>query len=198
LLFINQALIRYGATAVAAFGLVNYLSFLLIRPFTAAMIAALPIMSFNIGAKQPHRVLETLRFSVGFTLLVGLVVTAIGLLLSDQLVALFSGDKNMGYRNTASQAMGLYFLLFLAAGPNYLLAAFLQSTGKTILSLCVNLLKGFLLVVPALAILPGYVGLPGIWLSRSLAEILTLIVIAAYTPYYKGRYYAAGAIVPNT
>ncbi|WAC12992.1 MATE family efflux transporter [Dyadobacter pollutisoli] len=198
LLLINQSLIHFGATAVAAFGLVNYLSFLLIRPFTAAMIAALPIISFNIGAKQPQRVLETLRFSLGFTLLLGIVVTAIGLLLSDQLIVLFSGDKNMAYRKIANQAMGLYFLLFIAAGPNYLLAAFFQSTGKTIIALFINLLKGFLLVAPALLILPEHLGLPGIWLSRSLAEILTLIIVAAYTMYHKDRYYAASAIVPNT
>lgn len=197
LLLINQSLIRYGSTSVAAFGLVNYLSFLLIRPFTAAMIAALPIMSFNIGAKQPQRVLEALRFSLGFTLLLGAAVTAIGLLLSDQLVALFAGEQDIVYRKTASQAMGLYFLLFLAAGPNYLLAAFLQSTGKTTLSLCVNLSKGLVLVIPALLILPGYVGLPGIWLSRSLAEILTFILIGAYTMFYSNRYYAASAIAPN-
>ncbi|WP_031527795.1 MATE family efflux transporter [Dyadobacter crusticola] len=198
LLFINQALIPYGATAVAAFGLVNYLSFLLIRPFTAAMIAALPIMSFNIGAKQPQRVLDTLRFSLGFTLFLGIIAAGSGLLLSDQLIRLFSGDQSMAYRETASHAMNLYFLLFLAAGPNYLLAAFLQSTGKTIASLSVNLLKGLLLVVPALAILPNYLGLPGIWLSRSLSEILAFIAIAAYTFCYKKRYYTADAILQNS
>ncbi|MGN7885732.1 MATE family efflux transporter [Dyadobacter endophyticus] len=198
LLLINQSLIHYGATAVAAFGLVNYLSFLLIRPFTAAMIAALPIMSFNIGAKQPERVLETLRFSLVFTLLLGIIVTLIGLFLSDPLIVLFSGDQNMAYRKIASQAMGLYFLLFLAVGPNYLLAAFLQSTGKTTPALFVNLLKGLLLVAPALMILPDYFGLPGIWLSRSLAEILTLLLFAAYTMYYNDRYYAAGAITPDS
>ena len=104
----------------------------------------------------------------------------------------------MAYREIASQAMGLYFLLFLAVGPNYLLAGFLQSTGKTIPALFVNLLKGLLLVAPALMILPDYFGLPGIWLSRSLAEILTLLLFAAYTMYYSDRYYAANAIIPNS
>ncbi|KQS28330.1 MATE family efflux transporter [Dyadobacter sp. Leaf189] len=195
LLLINQSLIHYGATAIAAFGLVNYLSFLLIRPFTAAMIAALPIISYNIGAKQPDRVLATLRFSLGFTLILGIVVAGLGLFLSDVLVGLFSGDQTVSYRETAGEAMGLYFLLFLAAGPNYLLAAFFQSTGKTIASLFVNLLKGFLLILPALAILPDYLGLPGIWLSRSISEIVTLIVIAAYTLYFKNRYYTSDAIL---
>ncbi|GGB78889.1 MATE family efflux transporter [Dyadobacter sediminis] len=197
LLLINQSLIPFGTLAVATFGLVNYLSFLLIRPFTAAMIAVLPIMSFNMGARQPQRVLESLRFSLGFTFLLGMLVTGIGLFLSDPLVMLFSGDQNMAYRKMVGQAMGLYFLLFLAAGPNYLLAAFFQSTGKTTLSLLINFLKGFLLVSLALVVLPDYFGLSGIWLSRSLAELLTFIIIAAYTRYYKDQYFAESAILPK-
>lgn len=104
----------------------------------------------------------------------------------------------MAYWDIANQAMGLYFLLFLAVGPNYLLAAFLQSTGKTTPALFVNLLKGLLLVAPALMILLDYFSLTGIWLSRSLAEILTLFFFAAYTMYYNDRYYAANAIIPNS
>lgn len=197
LLFINQSLIKYGSSAVAAFGLVNYLSFVLIRPFTAAMIAAMPIISFNVGAKQPQRVLEIFRFALGFTILLGIIVTLTGLLFSDPLVHLFSGDQAVTSRKIASQAMSLYFLLFLAAGPNYILAAFLQSTGKTILSMIINLLKGFLLIVPALLILPDYFGLSGVWLSRSLAEILTFTLVGFYTYYYKKHYFAASAILPN-
>lgn len=132
-----------------------------------------------------ERVLETLRFSMVFTQLLGIIVTLIGLFLSDPLILLFSGDQNMSYREIAGEAMGLYFLLFLAAGQNYFLAAFLQSTGKTPPALFVNLLKGFLLVAPALMILPNYFGLSGIWLSRSLAEILTLLLFAAYMMYHK-------------
>ncbi|KAA0993495.1 MATE family efflux transporter [Dyadobacter aurulentus] len=197
LLLINQSLIQYGSSAVAAFGLVNYLSFLLIRPFTAAMIAALPIISFNVGAKQPQRVLEVFRFSLGFTIVLGIIVTLAGLFLSDPLVFLFSGDQTVSSRQIASQAMNIYFLLFLAAGPNYILAAFLQSTGKTTLTMIINLLKGFLLIVPALLILPEHFGLSGVWLSRSLAEILTFAFVGFYTLYNRKQYFAANAIVPG-
>lgn len=190
LLLINQTLINYGATAIAAFGLINYLSFILIRLFTAAMIAALPIMSFNIGAGQPGRVLATLRFSLAYTLALGVLIAALGFLLSDQLVTLFSGDKSAQYHQVASQAMSLYFLLFLAAGPNYLLAAYLQSTGKSSLSILINCLKGFVLVLLCLGVLPGWLGVAGVWLSRSLAEILTLLLVSVYTLYYRNKYYA--------
>lgn len=196
LLLINQKLINFGPTSVAAFGLVNYLSFILVRLFTAAMIAALPIMSFNIGARQPNRVLETLRFSLLYTLVLGVLITTLGFLFPDQLVTLFSGDQSAQYHQVASQAMSLYFLLFLAAGPNYLLAAYLQSTGKPTLSILINCLKGFALVILCLSVLPDRFGLAGVWLSRSLAEILTLLLVSIYTLYNRKKYYDESAVLP--
>jgi len=87
--------------------------------------------------------------------------------------------------------------LFLAAGPNYILAAFLQSTGKTTLAMIINLLKGFLLIIPGLLVLPDHFGLSGVWLSRSLAEILTFAVVGVYTLYYKKQYFHANTIVKH-
>lgn len=126
------------------------------------------IVSFNIGPRQPNRVLETLRFSLLYTLVLGVLIETLGFLLPDQLVTLFSGDQSAQYHQVASQAMSLYFLLFLAAGPNYLylLAAYLQSTGKPALSIMINCLKGFALVILCLLVLPDRSGLAGVWLSR--------------------------------
>lgn len=197
LLLINQKLISYGSTAVAAFGLINYLSFILVRLFTAAMIASLPIISFNLGAKQPHRVLEILRFSLIYTLLLGVLISGLGFLLPEALIKLFSGDKSAAYQAIASQAMSLYFLLFVAAGPNYILAAYLQSTGRSVLSILINILKGFVLVVACLLILPEHLGLSGVWLSRSVAEIATLLLIGMYTVYHRKIYYSASTILPS-
>ncbi|MES2734449.1 MAG: MATE family efflux transporter [Bacteroidota bacterium] len=197
LLLINHSIVPYGALAVSAFGLVNYLSFLFIRLFTAAMIASLPIISFNIGAKLPHRVLAIFQFALAFTVILGLIVTAIGFAIPGWLVMLFASDETEEFKQVASRAIGLYFLLFMAAGPNYILAAYLQSIGKSIVSTLINLLKGFVFIALFLMVLPGYfkMGLSGIWLSRSLAEILTLLLVGMYTFYNKESYYHVKVIV---
>lgn len=197
LLLINQSIIPYGALAVATFGLVNYVSFIFIRLFTAAMIASLPIMSYNIGAKMPHRVLAILKFSLGFTLLLGIVITIPGFLLPGVLITLFSGDETEAFRQVAANAMSLYFILFVAAGPNYILSAYLQSIGKSTVSTLLHVLKGFILIALFLLLLPGYfqMGLQGIWLSRSLAEISTFVMVAIYTFYNREHYYSDKVIV---
>lgn len=191
LLIINYCIIPYGSLAIATFGLINYVSFVFIRLFTAAMIATLPILSFNIGAKLPHRVLYVFRFSFVFTLVLGLIMTILGFIVSDSLVALFSGDKTPQFKQMASHAMSLYFILFIAAGPNYILSAYLQSTGKSTVSTLINISKGSIMIALFLMILSGYfkMGLSGIWLSRSLAEIFTLLLAGAYTYHNRRDYY---------
>jgi putative MATE family efflux protein len=196
LLIINHMVVSYGALAVAAFGLVNYISFIFIRLLTSAMIAVLPIISFNIGAKLPGRVLSVLKFSLLFTFLVGLLITAAGFLFPNVLVVLFSGDETEKFNQLASAATSLYFLLFVAAGGNYILGAYFQSIGKSTVSILINVLKGIVLIAFFLMLLPGYfeMGVDGIWLSRALAEIFTLLLIGSYTVFHREKYFSAAAI----
>ncbi|WP_138478886.1 MATE family efflux transporter [Dyadobacter bucti] len=197
LLIINHSIVSYGALAVSAFGLVNYISFIFIRLLTSAMIASLPIISFNIGAKLPGRVQEVLKFALTFTFVVGLLITAAGFAFPDLLVVLFSGEETAEFKKVAGGATSLYFLLFLAAGGNYILGAYFQSIGKAAISVLINVLKGIVLIAFFLMILPGYfnMGLNGIWLSRSLAEILTLLLIGCYTLFHKEKYFSKNAIL---
>jgi hypothetical protein len=48
-----------------------------------------------------------------------------------------------------------------------------------------------------LAVLPGAcgLGLRGVWLSRSLAEILTLVLVGGYTWAYREKYYGEKGIL---
>ncbi|WP_254560172.1 MATE family efflux transporter [Dyadobacter diqingensis] len=197
LLMISHSVVPYGALAVAAFGLVNYLSFIFIRLFTAAMIAALPIVSFNIGAKLPARVLAIFRFAFGFTLVLGLVVTAVGFVIPDLLVSLFSDNETDEFVNVAGNATKLYFILFLGAGPNYILSSYLQSIGKSKLATLINILKGFLFIAVFMFLLTDYfeMGLNGILLSRSFAEISTLILVGGYMLCKKGNYFSEEVIM---
>lgn len=196
LLIINKSLVPFGVLVVSAFGIINHLSFIFIRLFTAAMISALPIMSFNIGAGLPQRVLETFRFSLVFTFVLGVLVSALGFIIPDFLVSLFSGQESENFRSIAVNAIGLYFILFVAAGPNYILGAYLQSIGKSTMSTVINVLKGVVLIGLFLFVLPEYfgMGLNGIWLSRSFAEVGTLILIGLLLFFNRKNYYSHEAV----
>ncbi len=196
LVIINQNILPYGAAVVAAFGMVNFVSFIFLRMITAAMLACLPIMSYNIGAKLPERVLAVVRFSISFTLILGITISCVGYLVPGLLIRLFSQSDTAEFRQIAINSMSLYFLLFLAAGPNFILSAYFQSIKKTGISILINVLKSSVFIWLFAAILPGYfkMGLNGIWLSRSFAEITTLLLLISFTFLKKKEYYSLQAI----
>ena len=197
LLLINMRMVQFGATAVSVFGIVNYLSFIFLRLFTAAMISTLPIMSFNIGAKLPGRVLGVFKFSLWFTFALGIVVVALGFLIPEFLVSIFSGSESEEFKKMASDSLGLFFLFFIVAGPNYILGAYLQSIGKLIPSIILNLLKGGILIVIPLFIIPVYFNNEEnwIWLSRTFAEIGAFILVGFYVLNQRKFFFSDKAIL---
>lgn len=197
LLVIAKSIQPYGTSAISAFGMINHVSFLFLRLFTAAMISFLPIASFNIGAKAYTKVRDVLTFSLIFTFLLGISVASLAYLFPDFFVNVFTSHENVQYKALAAQGLFLYFLLFIAAGPNFILGAYFQSIGKLSMSIGINVLKNCFLIIPLVYILTERcgLGLNGIWLSRSLAEILALFAVGAFTLFQREQYYGDYAIV---
>ncbi|MFI0431238.1 MATE family efflux transporter, partial [Mariniflexile sp. HMF6888] len=197
LLLINIRLAQLGAVFVSVFGIINYLSFIFLRLFTAAMVSALPIMSFNIGAKLPNRVLGIFKFSLKFTFVLGIVVVTLGLLFPEFLVTIFSGSETEEFKKIASDALGLFFIFFIVAGPNYILGSYLQSIGKLIPSIILNLLKGSVLVAIPLFLLPEYLanGEKWIWLSRTFAEVGAFMLVGFYILNQRRFFFSDKAIL---
>ncbi|GAB2770603.1 MATE family efflux transporter [Rhabdobacter roseus] len=198
-LLVNQSLLPYGSLAVATFGVLNFMNNIFLRLFTAAMIAAQPIMAFNLGAGSARRVLSTLRFALLFTMAVGVVVYAFGFFFPNLLLQMFTDNESEAFRQVASDAIRLSFLIYLVAGPNYLLALYLQIMGKVRLSVLYNALKGLGFVGLFLALVPVATNarLEGIWLARPLAELSTLLLLGLYTWYQKAHYYPTELPIPQ-
>ncbi len=196
-LVINNKLIQYGDMAVAAFGIINYISFSFLRLFTAAMLAMQPIISYNIGAKLPDRVLETLKYTIKFSVILGVFVYMLGYFFPDVLLQVFSNEESEEFNTLAINAMMIYFTLFFVAGPNYILIMYLQSIGKAQLATIFNILKGIGLVIVFVTILPTIeaLGLNGIWWTRPCTEATVLLIIIGYTLSYKQHYYSKTAIL---
>lgn len=199
LIFLSKSLISYGVIAVSVFGIINYLSIIFLRLFTGAMISALPIFSFNIGAGLSDRVLKAFKFSSLFTVGLGCVVTIIGFLYPRALIQIFVRNESESFYHFASEGLSLFFLLFLAAGPNYIFAAYLQSIGKIKFSIAVHIFKGVILVGIFLMLLLDHFNMDekGVWLSRSLAEITTLIIVVVFTLIQKHKFYSNKAILES-
>jgi Na+-driven multidrug efflux pump len=191
LLLTNNSLMAYGPSALSAFGIINFFNNIFLRFFITAMITAQPIMAFNIGAKQSSRVVETLKFGLLFTVVLGLIFYSASSVFSRELIEFVSGDSSLSFKSESQKALILSFLLYILAGPNYLLAMYMQVIGKSSVAIIINASKGFVLLALLLFMLPQIFvsSLDGIWISRPVAELATFILGGCFVLYKKDYYF---------
>ncbi len=181
----NIVFMQYlGDDGVGAFSIACYYCPFVFMIGNAIAQSAQPIISFNYGLGQRHRVVQTERLAVICAGICGLVVTAAFTVFPEGMVALFLG----GSSNTVDIAVG-GFPLFAAAFVffifNLTAIGYFQSVENVWAAIVFALLRGLFFMVPSFLLLPLIAGTDGIWLALALSEALTSLCIVAY--YFYGR-----------
>ncbi len=174
-LFNSICLSRIGAKGVAAFTVMGYLTFIESMVLTGFAIGMAPLTGFNLGAKDWTGIAEVRKISFRAAGAAGGVTFLLAALLGSRLAGLYTGNDREVVA-IAGRGFLLYSAAFLVNGYNVMASAFLTSLHDAKGSALISGLRGLILVVIFLAILPPLIGAEGIWLSVPLAEILTFTV----------------------
>ena len=167
------------ASAVAAFAVVTRIMMFAFSVVLGFCQGFQPVCGFNYGARKYDRVRESWLFAtcVGTAFL--LVISVAGILFAPQIVALFRaedpalvaiGATTLRWQCVAFPLVGL----FTATG---MLFQNIRMTGPaTLLSVCRN----GLFFLPALLLLPLWLGLQGVEMAQAVADVLTFILSVPY------------------
>lgn len=169
----------FGKNGVAAFTAVNYLLYLGVQLYVGLSDGIIPILSYNFGAGLQQRMKATLRLASRTNFIIGLFFFTTLLFGSEFLVAQFfktdvAGDVATIQSIAVTGATWVAFA-FLFNGQNILSSSFFTSMGNAKASVVISLLRGLLLVVSGLYLLPLVFGKTGIWMVIPLAEFITLL-----------------------
>lgn len=176
----NFVFIRYlGEDGVAAFSVACYCFPLIFMIGNAIAQSAQPIVSYNYGAGQQARVTQAFRFSISLAFACGLLMTLGGMTESPRIVSLFLSGATTA-ANIAQEGLPYFSVAFLFFALNLVCVGYYQSLGCFKTAILLMLLRGLVFVVPAFLVLPRVIGVPGLWLSVSLSEIMTQILILVY------------------
>ena len=103
---------------------------------------------------------------------------AVIFLFSDQVIAVFNSEHNTALIPLAREGLRLYFLGFFFAGINIVMTAYLSAVELPKQGMFLSLLRGAILLVPLVLILPQFLEMTGVWLSFPLCELLTAGMLA--------------------
>ncbi|NMB37782.1 MAG: MATE family efflux transporter [Bacteroidales bacterium] len=176
-ILINNQLRKHGGDmAIGAYGIINrivYLFAMIVMGFTQGMQ---PIAGYNYGAKLYNRVIEVFRLTVFWGTLITTLCFIVGMFFPGTAVSLFTRDPEL--KAIASRGFRIVVLAFPIVGFQMVTSNLFQSLGLAKKAIFLSLSRKLLFLVPCLAILPGFFGVDGVWMSTPVADAIATIVTA--------------------
>jgi putative MATE family efflux protein len=173
-IMINHSLVRYGGDlAVGAYGIMNRIAMLFGMVVMGLTMGMQPIAGYNYGAGLFSRVNKVLKHTI--LLATGVITTGflIGELIPREASSLFTTDKAL--LDLAVPGMRIAFAAFPIIGFQMVSSNFFQSIGKPGMAIYMSLSRQVIFLIPALLILPNYLGIYGVWLSFPVADTLAAV-----------------------
>lgn len=179
----NKLLQQYGGDyAVGAYGILNSFAMIIVMLTLGVSQGMQPIIGYNYGAGNLRRVKETFKIASSINFLVGLVGTLLALLAPNYISRAFTSDLEM----EAVTVMALRIVLSVLWGVGYQITVtqFFQSIGKAPQAMALSLTRQVFFLIPLLLLLPGLLGLNGVWVAIPIADftafLLSLVVFRRY------------------
>ena len=167
------------ASAVAAFAVVTRIMMFAFSVVLGFCQGFQPVCGYNYGAKKYDRVRESWLFAscVGTAFL--LVISATGLIFAPQIVALFRAEDPaliaIGATTLRWQCAAFPLVaLFTATG---MLFQNIRMTGPATL---LSITRNGLFFLPALLLLPLWLGMQGVQMAQAIADALTFLLAVPY------------------
>ena len=174
MLSVNTKLGIYGGDiAIAAYGLIGVLAMFLNMPISGVVQGFQPIVGYNHGAHRTDRVMSALRKSMITTTVMGLVFMLAVMIMPKMILSLFT--RNVELLASSTSAIRIVLATVPLIGIQTIGAAYFQSIGKAVPSLSLWLIRQFLLMIPLVLFLPGFLGVQGVWLAFPMADCLATV-----------------------
>lgn len=173
----NKALMTYGGDlAIGAMAIITSICSIFIMPVYGLNQGTQPIIGYNYGAKNYHRVRKTYLY--------GLIGCTIILVLSSIFIQFFPGiavsmfNKDPQLTDITISGMKLYLLSMPIIGIQMTASNYYQAVGKAKKAMVISLTRQIIFLIPAFLLLPKFFGLTGVWLAGPIADTLAILVSA--------------------
>ena len=172
----NYQLLRFaGENGVAAYGVIMYAAFLFVAVFVGYAVGSAPIVSYHYGARNYAEVHNLYIKSLRLIAVVAVLLT-VGSMFLIPYVARFFVGYDAALLELTTRAFRLYGLSFLIMGFNVYASSFFTALGDGVTSALISFLRTLLFQVAAVLILPQFLGIDGVWLAVTAAELAALAV----------------------
>lgn len=169
----NTILITFSTTATAVFGVYFKLQSFVFMPVFGLNNGMIPIIAYNLGAKQKKRMFDTIKLAMIYA--TGMMI--IGVIFFETILQTLLGFFNASEAmiKIGTPALRIIAIHFIFAGFSIVCSATFQAVGKGTYSLLTSLIRQLLVLLPCAYVLSLTGNLDLIWLCFPIAEIFSAV-----------------------
>ena len=167
----NTILIGFSTTATAVFGVYFKLQSFVFMPVFGLNNGMIPIIAYNLGARQSKRMFDTIKLAMIYA--TGMML--IGVILFESIPQILLGFFNASQAmiQIGTPALRIIAIHFLFAGYSIVCSALFQAVGKGTYSLLTSLIRQLFVLLPCAYLLSLTGNIHLIWLCFPIAEIVS-------------------------
>ena len=171
----NKILLMFSSTAAAVFGVYFKLQSFIFMPVFGLNNGMIPIIAYNYGARNKHRIIETARKSV----LIAVCIMILGFGLFQLFPAFFLStlfDASANMLSIGVPALKIISISFLFAGYCIIVGSIFQALGNGVYSLIISAARQLIVILPVAYIFATVFGLSMVWWAIPIPEIVSVIL----------------------
>lgn len=170
----NRILIAFTSTATAVFGVYFKLQSFIFMPVFGLNNGMIPIIAYNYGANSRKRVVQTVKYSTVYAVLIMTVGTVIFQIFPADLLIMFKASETM--LQLGVPALRIISSSFMIAGYCIVCGSVFQALGNGFYSLIVSVARQLIVLLPVAWLLSGFGNVNYVWWAFPIAEVASLIM----------------------
>lgn len=176
-----------GEDGVAAITVIIYSQFLLTTLSIGFSMGVAPVISYNYGSENTKQLKKVVRICFTFITAVSVFVFLFSFFAGETISQIFAGDNGNVFEITKT-GFSMFAFGFLFSGCNIFSSALFTALSNGKVSATISFLRTFGLITVSLFILPGILGVTGVWLAIPVAEMLTFMLTIYFILGHRKHY----------
>lgn len=171
---LNQVLISYGDTPVAAMGVAMKANMLLVLLQIGLCSGIQPLIGYNYGAGNKKRLLQVFRFTGICAVVMGTLLTVLMVAAREAVIRAFINDSQV-----ISYGIQMVIALQISGpvlGILFLCINTIQGMGKAIPSLVLTICRQGVVFIPSVYLLNAIFGLDGVIYAQTTADFISIVL----------------------
>ena len=177
---LNGILIGFSQTAVNVLAVYFKLQTFVFMPVFGLNQGALPVMGYNYGARNKHRLFGAYRIALVTAVIIMLIGFVLFQLIPEPMLMMFvdrtDAAATQEMLDTGVPALKTISLSFVGAAFGIINSTLFQATARGMNSLIVSVCRQMVIILPAAWLLGKWFGLGAIWYSFPIAEVASFLI----------------------